>query len=92
MPFDRKKYPTNWEEISAYIRFDRAGSQCEFVETDGSRCQAKHKEAHPKTGSRVILTTAHLEDPNPMNCREDNLMAMCQMHHLRYDRQRGRRI
>lgn len=33
----------------------------------------------------VVLTIAHLEDPNPMNCADDNLAALCQKCHNTYD-------
>jgi len=100
MPFDRSKYPSNWDEISHQIRFVRAGGQCEAKDLvvdvldvlDGSvryeRCQAKHGEPHPITGSKVVLTTAHLEDENPLNCDPSNLAAYCQKHHLAYDQAR----
>ncbi len=29
MPMDRRKYPTDWEAISARIRHERAGDRCE---------------------------------------------------------------
>ena len=83
MPFDPSKYPSNWKDISHQIRFIRADGQCEWTE-DGRRCEARHLEAHPLTGSKVVLTTAHLNH-TPMDCRFENLMAMCQLHHLRYD-------
>lgn len=35
--------------------------------------------------TRVVLTIAHLWDPDPANVRWDNLAALCQMHHLRMD-------
>lgn len=85
MPFDRSKYPGNWREISHEIRFTRAAGQCEWHD-DGKRCEARHLQPHPVTGSKVILTTAHLNH-KPMDVRRSNLMAMCQMHHLRYDSQ-----
>lgn len=34
--------------------------------------------------TRIVLTIAHL-DHTPENCADDNLRALCQMHHLRYD-------
>ena len=35
---------------------------------------------------RVILTVAHLDhDETNMDVQDDRLMAMCQLHHLRYD-------
>lgn len=33
----------------------------------------------------VVLTIAHLEDPNPENCADDNLAALCQRCHNRHD-------
>ena len=77
MPMDRSLYPDNWEEISQRIRFERAGGRCE-------KCKAVHGLPHPETGSIVVLTTAHL-DHNPANCTDDNLAALCQRCHLRYD-------
>lgn len=76
MPFDRSLYPANWEEISQRIRA-RSGGCCEF-------CGAINYEPHPVTGSRVVLTVAHL-DHNPQNCADDNLKALCQRCHLTYD-------
>lgn len=30
---------------------------------------------------RIVLTIAHLDDPNPSNCGDDNLAALCQRCH-----------
>lgn len=49
------------------------------------RCMARNYEPHYHTGSKVILTTAHL-DHTPENCADTNLKAMCQRCHLRMDR------
>lgn len=48
------------------------------------RCQALDGLEHPETGSRVVLTIAHL-DHTPENCDPENLRAMCQACHLAYD-------
>jgi len=84
LPENRGKYPKDWPEISRRIRFERAGGRCEWKD-DGVRCQAMHGEPSPLTGSKVVLTTMHL-DHDPANCDDDNLLAACQMHHNRYDR------
>ena len=76
MPFKPELYPDNWKEISAAIR-ERAGGKCEF-------CGAENYKPHPVTGSKVVLTVAHL-DHTPANCTPDNLRALCQRCHLRYD-------
>lgn len=49
-----------------------------------NRCQAAHDLNHPVTRSMVVLTVAHL-DHTPENCADDNLKAMCQGCHNRYD-------
>jgi hypothetical protein len=88
-PENRARYPKDWKAISARIRFERAEGRCECEGECGinhhGRCEARHGEPHPITESIVILTTAHLDDPSPENCADDNLKAMCQRCHLRLD-------
>ncbi len=76
MPFHKELYPANWKKISLRIRA-RANNKCEF-------CGAENYKSHPITGSKVVLTVAHL-DHNPQNCADENLKALCQRCHLRYD-------
>ena len=93
MPVDMSRYPTNWIEISNYIRFERAQGQCECIGECGlheGRCDAAHGEPHPVTGSKVVLTTAHLgtdtgDKHDKMDVRPENLKAMCQRCHLIFD-------
>jgi hypothetical protein len=84
VPIDLNKSPADWEEIRRRIRFERAGNQCEW-------CGAQNPQPHSKTGSKVALTVAHVENPDPFGCREENLAALCQLCHARYDgaRERG---
>lgn len=77
-PENRARYPADWKAISLRIRKERAGDRCEFCRV------ARNGQPHPVTGSRVILTVAHL-DHQPENCADDNLAAMCQRCHLTYD-------
>jgi hypothetical protein len=92
-PEERGRYPADWKTISGEIRFGRAQGRCECRgecrsprHTGPDRCQAQHGAGHPVTGSRVVLTTAHL-DHTPENCDPANLRAMCQLCHLSYDRE-----
>lgn len=73
---NRARYPRDWPAISRAIR-ERAGWTCE-------ECGAANGEPHPITGSRVVLTVAHL-DHVPEHCEPDNLRAWCQRCHNRYD-------
>lgn len=94
MPVDMSRYPADWPAISHRIRFVRAGGRCEGG-TWYPECRAKHGEPHPVTGSTVILTTAHMGAPWPdgtpgdkhdkMDCRDENLRALCQRCHLMED-------
>lgn len=76
MPFHHERYPANWEEISLRIR-ESSGGKCEF-------CGAINHQPHPVTGKVVVLTVAHLNH-DPMDCRDENLKALCQKCHLTYD-------
>ena len=95
-PENRRRYPKDWRLISERIRFERAGGRCECSGECGldhgiaGRCNAWHGDPHPATGSIVLLTVAHL-DHTPENCADDNLRAMCQRCHNRYDMPMRRR-
>lgn len=77
-PENAARYPSYWRVLSGFVRFARARAQCEW-------CGAVHGCAHPITGSRVVLTTAHVHDRRPEADRLDNLAALCQRCHLRHD-------
>ena len=74
---NRAAYPKDWPAISRRIR-ERDNQRCIF-------CGAENGKAHPLTGSIVVLTVAHLQDPDPMNCDESNLGALCQKCHNTLD-------
>lgn len=76
LPENKNRYPANWKEIRERI-LDRAGHRCET-------CGAENYSSHMLTGSRVVLTIAHL-DHTPENCEPSNLRAWCQKCHNKYD-------
>jgi len=89
-PENRDRYPADWPEISRRIRFGRAGGRCECRGECGrgthtGRCPNRHHQPAYGTGSRVVLTVAHL-DHTPEHCDDANLRTMCQGCHLHYDR------
>ena len=75
------RYPAEWEAISAAV-VELANHRCQGSPSY-PECCARNGAAHPVTGSRVILTAAHL-DQNLANCRWSNLRALCQRCHLTY--------
>lgn len=77
-PENKSRYPAEWPLISLTVRAS-AGWRCEW-------CPAEQGKPHPVTGSRVVLTTAHVHDPAPENCAPGNLAALCQRCHLNHDR------
>jgi len=83
MPIDYSQYCKDWKLRSRFIRFIRAKNRCEM-------CGAENYKSHPITGSRVILTVAHL-DHDINNNSLFNLKAMCQKCHLNYDIEQHKR-
>ncbi len=80
-------YPSDWPAISARIRA-RSGGRCECTGECGLHrgvrcCEVDGTDAEWASG-RVVLTVAH-RNHAPADCRDENLMALCQTCHLRYD-------
>lgn len=98
-PENRHRYGDDWSEFSDTIRFGRAGGRCECEGEcgrppehlgqdegeymSGARCVNRHGKPAYGTGSKVVLTVAHL--CHTPECR-DHIKAMCQGCHLHYDR------
>ena len=87
MPFHSERYPKDWPVISRRIR-ERSGGCCECVGECGlhadHRCEERNHHPAKWAKGRIVLTVAH-RNHDPQDCREDNLMALCQRCHLRYD-------
>lgn len=85
-PENKARYPKDWKVISLEVR-EAAGWICEGSPAYPD-CHAANAEPHPVTGSKVVLTVAHL-DHTPENVGEPgarpNLKAWCQRCHLTYD-------
>jgi hypothetical protein len=89
-PENKHRYPSDWKAISLRIRTERAAGRCECLGECGrgthtGRCPNLNGGPAYGTGSKVVLTVAHL-DHTPENCNPANLRAMCQGCHLHYDR------
>lgn len=80
MPMDRTKYPNNWDEIANTVK-DQAGWKCEQC---GLQCRfpGEQFDTHKRT-----LTVAHINHVE-MDCRPENLVALCPRCHLAYDQTR----
>jgi hypothetical protein len=95
-PEQRAAYGPEWAETSLAVR-ERSGGRCECVGECGwsrhlqlvgkRRCTALNGEPSPYTGSKVVLTVAHLDRNGHLGINVfDRLKAMCQGCHLSYDR------
>jgi 5-methylcytosine-specific restriction endonuclease McrA len=100
-PENRALYPGNWKVIRAAI-LERAGDRCERCGLRngavGHRAALGAFVEHlpgdlvvfPDGVSRtirIVLTVAHIENPDPRDCRPENLQALCQQCHNRHDAQ-----
>jgi hypothetical protein len=77
MPMKKEDYHPGWREISWAIIHIRAKNHCEL-------CNAENGKPHWKTGSRVVLTTAHINQDKTDNDFV-NLLAVCQRCHFKID-------
>ena len=91
MPFDKSRYPKDWPAISKRIR-ERSGGRCECEGECGlhrtnpgpRRCEEMNGQPAKWAKGKIVLTVAHMNHA-PMECDDDNLKAMCQRCHNRYD-------
>ena len=90
---ERHRYPKDFRVIRASI-VTRSGMRCECAGECGlhhdRRCSERHGAYAEWAKGLIVLTVAHL-DHQPENCADDNLKAMCQRCHLRYDREQHQR-
>ena len=77
-PEMKARYPKDWARRSRFVRHYRARNRCEW-------CGARNHQPHPVTGSRVVLTCAHVYDHRPEAASLLNLAALCQRCHNRHD-------
>lgn len=82
MPINYKQYHPKWSLIRRLV-LKRAGNRCEGSPKFPD-CKAENKHPHPETGSKVILTIAHMDHDRDNN-RFYNLKALCQRCHLMHD-------
>lgn len=77
MPMDKSLYPKDWIKIAFEIK-TAADWKCQKC---GKQCR---RPTEPFDTHKRTLTVAHLNH-KPMDCRPENLKAMCAPCHLRYD-------
>jgi hypothetical protein len=82
MPIDYSKYHPKWSLIRRLI-LKRAGNRCEGSPAYPT-CNVANGTEHPLSGSKVVLTIAHV-DRDRENYRFYNLKAWCQRCHLKHD-------
>ena len=92
MSIDYSQYPHDWLSVIRPLILRRAGenkdkrieARCELCNVENNSYRQNFKgEAHEPT--KIVLTIAHL-DQDPLNNDPDNLAALCQRCHLKWDR------
>jgi 5-methylcytosine-specific restriction endonuclease McrA len=95
-PENRARYPENWAEIRAAI-LARAEDRCESCGVPNKAWRlagfdqwtfdlfAADEWTEKGKVSKVVLTIAHIHDPDPANCDPENLKALCQRCHNTLD-------
>lgn len=86
-------YPANWKEVSRSIRFDVAQGRCQCEGECGlhrthpgpRRCVERDGQPAVWAKGRVVLTTAHLCQCEPLCSDPAHLRAFCNRCHLRTD-------
>ncbi len=77
MPMNRSKYPHDWDEIACRIKH-AADWCCE-------KCQMQCRRPSETFDTHVrTLTVAHINHIE-LDCRGENLVALCSACHLKYD-------
>ena len=79
-PENRRRYPKEWPQIRDRI-LERAQNCCEFCGVQNHTYRLNDNNGNL---AYIVLTIAHL-DHQPENCEPDNLRALCQRCHNRYD-------
>lgn len=88
MPADYKRYPTNWNEIAGHVK-----TAADWICQDcGMQCR---RPGEPFDTHRRTMSVHHLGVTKPdgsagamhdkMDCRTENLMALCAKCHLARD-------
>lgn len=83
-PENRARYPKDWKSCVVPAVRQRSGNRCEGSPAYPD-CRAKNGEPHPVTGSRVVLTVAHLHEDDLETRDLDRLRHWCQRCHNTYD-------
>lgn len=94
-PENRALYPANWPEIVERIR-QRSGNRCEncgvpngvtgYRDEDGNFHRSwSNTELIGHKLIKIVLTVAHVDDPDPANCADENLAHWCQRCHNTHD-------
>lgn len=83
------------ENHTLILRSDIDGSRYLTLRNDGCyyaqagevvRLSEMPEEFERDKFTRVVLTVAHWDNPDPMDCRDENLKALCQRCHLMHDK------
>lgn len=78
------RYPADWRTAIVPAVRERSGNCCEGSPAYPD-CRAPNGEPHPVTGSKVVLTVAHLEHDDLETRDIERMRHWCQRCHNTYD-------
>lgn len=95
-PENLARYPADWATVVVPRIRARSGNTCErcgvpngvtgYREDDGRFVRAwANGDMIGRKLIKIVLTVAHLHDPDPANCADDNLAHLCQRCHNIHD-------
>ena len=78
-----KNYSVGYRERGQFVCYSERATS--FAEAKAIRDDLDCQEERVHRVLIIVLAIAHLNH-DPLDCREDNLAARCQLHHLQLDR------
>lgn len=74
-----------WDSRHIENLLERTG--CDLFDSGEVLSHCWDRQGNPTKPTKIVLTIAHWDNPDPMDCRDENLKAACQYCHLQHDKE-----
>ena len=82
-PCDASGFGKHWPNMAISLTYSEAREFVEHYNICGTGKRKTDDDGH--RWIVIVLTVAHIDDPDPMNCDPENLRLLCQRCHNRHD-------